>query len=124
MIGVAKVTRAIDTQVRAYVDWEVHVVHNARKVLDVKAPRASFNELLTEFTAGARAEWPLFRQASSPFTCHRSWCSSALCALTMSRSITQRRSLRGVHSSRAGRQNLPEARTRRARWRAASAATR
>ena len=63
-------------------------------------------------------------QASSPFTCHRSWCSSALCALTMSRSITQRRLLPGVHSSRAGRQNFPEARTRRARWRAASAATR
>ena len=63
------------------------------------------------------------RQASS-FTRHRSCFSNALRASTMSRSITQRLSLPGVHNSRSGRQNTPEARTRRARWRAASAATR
>ena len=44
-----KLMAAINTQVRAYVDWEVHVVHAARTVLGVTAPRASFAELTKAF---------------------------------------------------------------------------
>ena len=71
-----QLVEAIDTQVRAYVDWEVHVVHQARVVLGVKAPRASFATPPKHFTAATRGPIALSAltlgdHANHSHTCHK-----------------------------------------------------
>ena len=74
---VQKFAAAIATQLSAQVGWEVHVLHRARRLLKVPAPRGAFATVATKPTPQSAASASVAFQAVTlgdhehTFTCHK-----------------------------------------------------